>query len=559
MAALTDVGSMLVILGILQLFTSWLAWSLTADSQDSGPTRSVTAPAAGLPPPARAGWRVVAEVPHLRALGSLVLLGATSAAVLDYVFKARVVESLGLGDRLLGFFALYHAAVSLLSFLLQSGPSRAALDRFGVGLTTGAPSIALLAGSLGSLVAPGLGSLMVARGAESAFRASWFRTGYDLFYAPLAPEEKRPARRLIDLGLDRMGDALGGFLVLVAVSLVPTPAPVLVVLVIIMSIGAVIAGSHLNRWHVHMLEGRLVREAGDINLTASTYDEMARIVASVRAQRGADTTLGTSETTLGSGATPTLHSPLLRDIRSLRSGSVERARGVLSREEGLSPGLVTHVIPLLGTEGVADHADFALRKVVEERVGELTDALLDASHDVAVRRRLARVFSGCVSQRAADALLLALGDAPFEVRTETARSLAGIRTTNPRLRVNRERIVALVTREIAVARPVWETQRLLDGSTGPASLENFVRNRTQESLSLVFTLLSLILPKDPLLFAHRSLQRGDAHTRAAALEYLESVLPPVIRRELLPHLNDRRELPRSGESNPSSRTVGARS
>ena len=52
---------------------------------------------------------------------------------------------------------------------------------------------------------------------------------------------------------------------------------------------------------------------------------------------------------------------------------------VLSREDGLSAALVPHVIPLLACEPVADYAFFALRKVAEERVGELTDALLDPS------------------------------------------------------------------------------------------------------------------------------------------------------------------------------------
>ena len=152
-------------------------------------------------------------------------------------------------------------------------------------------------------------------------------------------------------------------------------------------------------------------------------------------------------------------------------------------------------------------------------------------------------------------LLLALGSAPFEVRAETGRSLAAILNTNPRLRVDRERIVALVLREIAAARPVWETRQLLD-PTDPTPVDAFVRERTQESLSLVFTLLSLVLPRDPLLFAHRSLQRGDAQTRRTALEYLESVLPPAIRRELLPYLADRRDLPHSSESKPAPGMVG---
>ncbi len=72
-------------------------------------TRSANAPTL----PLRSGLRVIAEAPHLRHLMALVLLGTTSAALLDYLFKAKAVETFGPGDGLLRFFALYYAATSL--------------------------------------------------------------------------------------------------------------------------------------------------------------------------------------------------------------------------------------------------------------------------------------------------------------------------------------------------------------------------------------------------------------------------------------------------------------
>ena len=60
---------------------------------------------------------------------------------------------------------------------------------------------------------------------------------------------------------------------------------------------------------------------------------------------------------------------------------------MLSREEGLSAGLVSHAIPLLDGP-LSDYALFALRKVAEERAGQLIDALLDPNQDDVVRRRI---------------------------------------------------------------------------------------------------------------------------------------------------------------------------
>jgi hypothetical protein len=203
------------------------------------------------------------------------------------------------------------------------------------------------------------------------------------------------------------------------------------------------------------------------------------------------------------------------------------------------------VIPLLAWDAVAQQAMLALRKVAEERIGELTDALVDPNQPFVVRRRLARVFSACTSQRAADGLLLGLDDLRFEVRYHCARSLAEMLEKNPRIRIDRERIFDVVRREAAVGRPVWDSQRLLHqvDDLRPNIFDDVVKDRASRSLAHVFTLLALVLPAEPLLIAFRGLQTDDQHLRGTALEYLEGVLPPAIRASLWPYLEDPRTAP----------------
>jgi hypothetical protein len=210
---------------------------------------------------------------------------------------------------------------------------------------------------------------------------------------------------------------------------------------------------------------------------------------------------------------------------------------VLSDEEGLPGSLVPHVIPLLAWDPVAEEAARALRKVVEEHVGTLIDVLIDPNQPFAVRRRLARVFSTCVSQRAADGLLLGLEDLRFEVRFQCGRSLAAIVEKNARIRIDRERVFDAVRREVAVGRPVWESQRLLDtlDQGEPRTfVDEFLKDRAGQSLAHVFTLLALVLPTAPLQIAYRGLHTSDSGLRGTALEYLEGVLPPDLRERLWP-------------------------
>jgi AAA family ATP:ADP antiporter len=250
------------------------------------------------------------------------------------------------------------------------------------------------------------------------------------------------------------------------------------------------------------------------------------VLLDLREQRAAESPLPSS----------TAADPVLKEIVAVRSGDLQAALPVLFKADGISPALVPHVIPLLADDGLGDYALFALRKIAEEHVGELTDALLDPNQPVEARRRLARVFSVCVSQRAADGLLLALADERFDVRWQAVRSLTAIVEKNPRVVFDRQRIEASVLEEIETARPIWESQRLLAEHPSDAPIDAFLRERAARSLAHVFGLLSLVLPRDPLQIAFRSLHAEDHHLRGTALEYLEGVLPAPIRQHLWPFL-----------------------
>src|SRR5258705_10776969 len=97
--------------------------------------------------------------------------------------------------------------------IIKSSGTRFALRHCGLAATASSPSIALIAGGAGGLLAPGFRSMLLARAGESVFRGSLFRTGYESFYAPVAASEKRPAKSIIDVCADRLGAiTAGGFL-----------------------------------------------------------------------------------------------------------------------------------------------------------------------------------------------------------------------------------------------------------------------------------------------------------------------------------------------------------
>jgi hypothetical protein len=537
-AALFGAPPMLVILSMLNVVCAVMTRRLAAASEVSHTSAAMRAAPELAATSPQSGLKVLASTPYLRNLAALVLLGTIGAALIDYLFKVQAVETLGRGDSLLRFFAIYYAGVSLLSFVIQSTAGTLALEKLGLAITTSTPSLALVIGGIGGLIFPGLQGALVARAGESTFRGSLFRTGYEIFYTPIPADEKRAAKSIIDVGFDRLGDAVGGGLIRVLI-LLPAARQygAIMIAAVIVSAAAVYVARRLSAGYIHTLERSLIDRAVELDL--SDVEDITTRTVVLKTMATAFTGSFTYDrsnatTTLG----PPVSDPEVQEILALKSRDRDKILKVLRDEEGLPGTLIPHIIPLLAWDPVAEDAVRALRKVAEERVGELVDALLDPNQPFAVRRRLARTFSVCVSQRAVDGLLLGLEDLRFEVRFQCGRSLAAILEKNTRIRIDRERVFDVVRREVAVSRPVWQSHRLLDTVDPEARsfVDEFLKDRAGQSLAHVFTLLSLVLPTSPLQIAYRGLHTDDPKLRGTAIEYLDGVLPQDISQRLAPFI-----------------------
>lgn len=504
------------------------------EAMQAGSMLDATAHLAAASP--QTGFRALAQTPYLRNLAGFVLLSTLGATLIDYVFKAQAVEAVGREEALLRFFAIYYAATALLSLIVQVFAGQKSLAKLGLGLTTSTPPLAMCVGGLGALVFPGIWTVVAVRGSESVFRGSLFRTGYEIFYTPVPADEKRAAKSIIDVGFDRLGDALGGGLISLLILLPPTNQySTMMALAVVSGALALIVARQLNRGYIHTLERSLMNRAVELEL--SDIEDITTRTAIFKTRQFAMTPT-TAVHDAFTDTPATINDAEIQAIIALRSRNREQVLRVLRQEEGLTATLVPHAIPLLAWDAVAEEAVRTLRKVAEERVGALTDGLLDPNQPFAVRRRLARVFSICVSQRAADALLMALDDGRFEVRYQCGRSLAAIMSKNQLVRINRERVFDVVRAEVTVSRGVWQGYRLLDAMPDEKEsfVDEFLKDRASQSLAHVFVLLSLVLPATPLQIAYRGLHTTDPVLRGTALEYLEGVLPPDIRDRLWPFL-----------------------
>ena len=515
-AALFGIASMLPVLAAISAFCAWQIRRLAKMTQAASGDRATDR---NLPPtkqPTQSALRVVTRSHYVRNLAMLVLLGTVSATLADYAFKLQAVAVLGQGAALMRFFSFYYGATSLLAFLVQASSTSAVLQKLGLGIATSSPSVALLAGSAGALVMPGFPGVVVARGAESVARGSLFRAAYELLYTPLLSSEKRAAKSVVDVGCDRLGDAVGAAVLRLVLYVNPAnPYRTILLMTVACCAGGLVIAHRLSRGYVDTLERRLrsrvieLDPRDSIDMTTRTIVLRTQTVASRRGGFQTDD---------------------LASIVALRSGDPARIAKVLNADKRLSAVLVPHVIPLLITDALAEDAMRALRKVADRQAGAISDALNDAEQPFKIRRRLARVLGAGSSQRAADGLMTALDDLRFEVRYQSARSLAGLVQHNGSIRIDRARITDAIRSEVMRGQSAWEARRLADrhdtDTDGRASL----------GLEHVFTLLSLVVPAASLQVAFRGLSSEDPVMRGTALEYLDAVLPPDIREFLWPFM-----------------------
>jgi len=487
----------------------------------------------------------MATTPLLRKIVALVVLTGITAAIFDYTLKAEADAALGTPEQLASFFAAFYTVVGLLTFVVQASVGKRLLSNLGLSATIALlPATVLLSSVLGAAVQR-LWSAVVAAGAEQVLRSSVYRAGYELLYTPMAPARKRPAKALIDVAFDRLGDALGAGLLLVVVALMPEHArPVALLAAGVAAVFALIVSLQLHKDYV----GELARSlrSGAIELdpqgvvdattmqtladtaTAINRDELLREIGILREeQRRADDQLTRPSSALPDG--------LRQQVDALLSSEPSSIAEVLERSS-MHPSVVALSIPLLEDKQLGDAALQALARVAGEATGQLGDAVVDPTHSLTVRVRLARLLGRCATTRSRDALVEALQSDSFELRYHAVQALLTQVEQAPELAPDRSLLASMALRELQAPQTAFGARRVTLLDDGPVFLDAAAHGRIPHALEHVVSTMALWLDREPLRLCLTALHGDDAAGRGTALEYLQNVLTPELYGALLDKL-----------------------
>jgi ATP/ADP translocase len=559
-SALLDVQTMLLILAVMNLMCAASVVGIGA------PDRSLA------PPPVtrmRSGLAIIRGDSYLLRMGALVALVAVMGALLDYALKAAAAAQIEDKESLVAFFATFYASLGVLTFIMQSAFGQKMLQRFGIGYTVATLPAAVLVGGVAGAVVATLWGTALARGSASVLAHSFFRSGFELLYTPVRPNRKRPTKTIIDVAFDRLGDMLGGGLILLLLALLTDlPNELVLLLASVMAIGALLLIRGLHKGYIQQLETNLRK--GSVSLKydqivdATTQHILAEadvsrereILASQLQLKKEAKTAGTTglqdlyahqgddagdDTLAQTRSTRTLESEqCARVIAHLTSGDPQFVRHALI-SDAMDIRLVAYAIPLLADDEVAEDVRTALRWMVPRIVGQLTDALFDPELPLRARQRIPGVLEVSHSARSVDALVRGLADEEFNVRYSCARTLSRMRSRSSELLLPRQIVFKSVRRELSVNTEVWNARKLsiedtLASEEAPKRAAESANINLNTSLDHVFTMLSLVMDRRAVTLSLPAVFGTDPNLRGTALEYLENVLPDDIRNGLWPHL-----------------------
>ncbi len=506
----------------------------------------------------KAGIQTLFTTPYLRQMAYVIALVAIIAALLDYSMKAQAADYFTSKQSLTGFFAAFYAITGLLTFLLQSAFGPKMLERFGLaGAMSFLPGAVLIGGVFGTAVLH-LWTVTILRAVEAIFFSSFFRSAFELLYTPLSPEKKRPTKIIIDVGSNRIGDLLGGGLLLIMLALIPD-LPISLIISIAMAVSgvAIIVITRLQTGYVSQLAESL--HSGGVSLTDNQIHDATTRLAMKENKAVSDREI--LQAKINALEQSSLKDPerfqerayeqkrlqaiekllitssekakFLQAISNLTSGDYERIRQTLNGAF-MDNGLVPYMLPLLGNPELVDECRIQLRWLASQTLGQLTDALTNPDTDPVVRIRIPEVMEVCHNQRAVDGLMAGMADGQFVVRHSCARTLSRMLLRGGSLVVNKKQVFALAERELTMNDQEWHAPDLsldVNFNTGGQTPD------ATTSLHHVFTILSLVLDHKTIKIARQALIRKQSNLEGTALEYLENVLPNSLRRLLWFRLN----------------------
>jgi ATP:ADP antiporter, AAA family len=161
------------------------------------------------------GLRLIFSSKYLRAVTAIICISSFVTTVTGWQFKAIAKEFFTNKEHLAVFFGDFYFYAGILGLFFQLLLTTRFLRRFSIGTMLLVLPVTVFLGSSGLLIWGTLIAVVLLRGSDQILRYSLDKSAAELLYLPLARRVKLQAKWFIDTVIWRIGDGLGGVVVLI--------------------------------------------------------------------------------------------------------------------------------------------------------------------------------------------------------------------------------------------------------------------------------------------------------------------------------------------------------
>jgi hypothetical protein len=204
--------------------------------------------------------------------------------------------------------------------------------------------------------------------------------------------------------------------------------------------------------------------------------------------------------------------------------------------ESGDPEAIEYLVSELADRRLRRAASLALARFGERAVSPLVRTLTDLTASPVHRSAAARTLGRIPLQAAVEGLLQAAPEVGASLRVRVFKALNRLRLRAVSLKFERRQIEALALSEVEWFSLLRKVEACLpsEGTSGERLLQRAVREKRAEALDRLFRCLALEYPPRDIYNAFLGVSSVEAHVRANAIEFLEHVLEPAMRRVVLP-------------------------
>jgi AAA family ATP:ADP antiporter len=163
----------------------------------------------------RGGLRLIFSSNYLRAVATIICISSLVTTVTGWQFKAMAQEFFTNKEHLVVFFGDFYFYAGILGLFFQLLLTARFLRRFRIGTMLLLLPVLIFIGSSALLIWGTLTAVILLRGSDQILRYSLDKSAVELLYLPLSRGVKLRAKWFIDTVIWRVGDGLGGLIVLV--------------------------------------------------------------------------------------------------------------------------------------------------------------------------------------------------------------------------------------------------------------------------------------------------------------------------------------------------------